>query len=373
MNNDIKFIDLETQRIRIEHSINDRITNIHSHGSYIMGPEVFELESMLANYTSMKYCVTCANGSDAIQIALMALKIEPGDQVFVPSFTFSATAESILILGATPIFVDVEKKSFNICCKSLVQRIEENRTDHPNKQKVIIAVDLFGRPANYPDLEEIASHYNIALISDAAQSFGAKDQNNNFPSKNAVITTTSFFPAKPLGCYGDGGAIFTSDSKLANLMRSIRSHGKGSDKYDNVRLGMNSRLDTIQAAILLEKITILDEEIAQRQKNAELYDRILKKQLNTPDTSTASKSAWAQYTITSNDRNKIISHLSDKSIPTAIYYPTPMHKQTAYKDKQLRLPTSEYLSERVFSIPIHPYLTPETINYIGAEIKHSLI
>ncbi|WP_421782430.1 DegT/DnrJ/EryC1/StrS family aminotransferase [Kiloniella litopenaei] len=375
MKPEISFIDLQAQRSRINNEINSAINNVLKHGQFIMGPEVNELEKVLQNYTGAKHCITCANGTDAIQIALMSIAIKPGDQVFLPSFTFTATAEAIVMLGAEPVFVDVVEDSFNICTNDLIHKIAKNEADKPGKQRAIIAVDLFGNSANYKALHKIARDNSMYLIADAAQSFGATSASGMKVGNMADITTTSFFPAKPLGCYGDGGALFTTNDNLAKIIKSIRSHGKGEHKYDNTRVGVNSRLDTLQAAILLQKINILDSEIETRAKNANQYNEALKRHLKTPLLGKNVTHAWAQYTLRSEHRDHIVNNLKIKNIPTAIYYPKPIHLQPAYKkygEGYGSLPISEKLSQTVFSIPIHAYLNQQDKELICETILDSL-
>ena len=357
----IAFIDLAAQQRRIRKRLDDRIHAVLDHGKYIMGPEVKELEQRLADFTGAKHCISCSSGTDALVMSLMALGVGQGDGVLMPSFTFIATAEAAAILGAVPIFVDVLSDSFMMDPESLTLGIDCARA-RGIEPKVVIPVDLFGQPADYQEIRKIAAQHNLSVIADAAQSFGAA-QNNSRVGTLAPITATSFFPAKPLGCYGDGGAIFTDDDNIASALRSIRSHGAGTDKYDNIRIGVNGRMDTLQAAILLEKLELLEEEIERRQAVADRYQSRLEGLVETPALNRGSTSAWAQYTILVDDRNNFAAALSEFGVPTAVYYPTPLHRQTAYKDAPTATETlnvSENLSDRVLSLPMHPYLDETT-------------
>lgn len=371
----MEFIDLKSQQARIRTRIEERIKAILDHGGYILGPEVQELEKKLAAYIDMPHCISCANGTDALRMPLMALGIGPGDAVFVPSFTFFATAEVVSLVGATPVFVDILPDTFNIDPQSLKNAIETLPKRFPNlKPKGIIAVDLFGLCADYTALHEIAKKNNLFLMEDGAQSFGA-----TYHEKKACsltnISTTSFFPAKPLGCYGDGGAIFCSDDTLAATLKSIRVHGHGKDKYHNIRIGLNGRLDTIQAAILLEKLSIFDEEIEARNRVAARYTKELKDIVITPKIAEGYGSVWAQYTLRTPNRDKVIAKLKEKDIPTMIYYPIPIHLQEAYTELGYRegeLPVCEEMAKTVFSIPMHPYLSDREQDLIVSSVKDVL-
>lgn len=354
----MQFIDLAAQYQRLKHRIDERIQRVLDHGKYIMGPEVYELEEALAEYAGVKHAITCANGTDALQLCLMALNIDGGDAVFCPTFTFFATAEAPAFLGATPVFVDSNSETFNICPKHLEVQIQKTITEGKLFPKAIIAVDLFGLPANYPEIEKIAEKYNLKLIEDAAQGFGG-DINGRRAGSFGDMATTSFFPAKPLGCYGDGGAIFTDNDEYAELLKSYRVHGKGNDKYDNVRVGMNSRLDTIQAGILLEKLAVFPWELDARKAVADYYHNTLSKRYKTPQVPTGYNSAWAQYTLVADDREKAMSQYAAKGVSTVVYYATCMHQQTAFshlKYKAEDFPSALRLSQQVFSLPMHPYL-----------------
>lgn len=367
----MQFIDLEAQYNFLKQRIEQRMQTVLQHGNYIMGPEVELLEQQLADYVGVKHCISCANGTDALQLAMMVLDIKAGDAVFCPTFTFFATAEVIAYAGATPIFVDSDESTFNICPKHLEKQIEHVLNDGKLKPKAIIAVDLFGLPANYPEIEKIAAKYQLKLIEDAAQGFGGEIDGKRAGSFGD-IATTSFFPAKPLGCYGDGGAIFTNNDEYASLFRSYRVHGKGKDKYDNVRIGINSRLDTLQAAILLEKLAEFPNELIKRDKLANIYTERLSHSFATPKIPIGYSSSWAQYTLVSQNRSYVMDSLKAYGIPTMIYYSTCMHQQTAfnylgYTDQDF--PIASHLSNQVFSIPMHPYMTEQQADVIISAIS----
>lgn len=354
----MQFIDLAAQYRHLKKRIDSRIQKVLDHGHYIMGPEVEELEQQLADYVGVKHCISCANGTDALQLAMMVLDIRPGDAVLCPTFTFFATAEVIAYAGATPVFVDSDSRTFNICPQDLERRIQKVIAEGNLRLRAIIAVDLFGLPANYPDLERIAKKYNLKLIEDAAQGFGGEIDGKRAGSFGD-IATTSFFPAKPLGCYGDGGAVFTNNDEYAALFRSYRVHGQGKDKYDNERIGINSRLDTIQAAILLEKLDVFPFELMARNKAAAHYTQTLAGRFITPFVPRGYTSSWAQYTIVSENRDADMASYKEQGIPTMIYYGTCMHQQTAFKALNYTnedLPVASRLAKQVFSLPMHPYL-----------------
>ena len=366
----MQFIDLAQQYQNLKNRIDSRIQNVLNHGKYIMGPEVFEFEEKLTDYVGVKHVITCANGTDALTLSLMALEIKKGDAVFCPTFTFFATAEAPAFLGATPVFVDSDPNTFNICPVDLEKQIKKIISEGQLNPKAIIAVDLFGLPASYPVLEKLAKKYNLKLIEDAAQGFGGSIHDKKAGSFGD-IATTSFFPAKPLGCYGDGGAIFTNDDELAELVKSYRVHGKGSNKYDNIRIGMNSRLDTIQAAILLEKLEVFPNELISRNKVAQYYNNELQEKFITPIIPENYHSSWAQYTLRTKNRDASISIFSEKDIPTVIYYRKCMHQQTAFKflecmDKDF--PNASKFTEQVFSLPMSPYINDNDINIISKAI-----
>lgn len=356
------FIDLARQQARIGDEIQASIARVLSHGRYIFGPEVSEFEEALAAFVGSAHVVSCANGTDALTLILMAEGIGPGDLVFVPAFTFVATAEAVAQLGATPVFVDVDEKSFNICPASLRRAIDEARDTELGRPAAIIAVDLFGQPADYRALRVIADEAGLCLIGDAAQSLGGALDNRRVGTL-ADYTSTSFFPAKPLGCYGDGGAVLTDDGEKAELLRSLRMHGKGAHKYDTARVGLNSRLDTIQAAILIQKLAIFSDELDRRQDVAAGYNKRLDGFCKTPEIMDGAYSSWALYTIRSTGRDKIVADLGDANIPTAIYYPKPLHRMGGYDHFPVvstGVPVAEGLCGTVLSLPMHPYLDGET-------------
>lgn len=371
----MQFIDLKAQYEVLQESINKNIQQVLNSGTYMMGPFVAELEQELARYVGTKYCVTCANGTDALQLALMAWGIKKGDAVFVPSFTFYATAEVVSLVGATPVFIDCDEQTFNIDSEKLEKAILDVLVEGKLIPKVIIPVDLFGQPADYNAIEELANKYHLKILEDGAQGFGGSI-NGKVACSFGDIATTSFFPAKPLGCYGDGGAIFTNNKEYYDLLISLRVHGKGSFKYDNVRVGLNSRLDTLQAAILLPKLHAFREyELNMRNKFADLYTVLLKNIIITPFVPEGYVSSWAQYTIlleSEEERNHLQDTLISKGIPTMIYYPTPMHKQTIYKDYDYNLndlSVCEDISKRCLSLPMHPYLDEESVAQVCNHIK----
>ena len=354
----MQFIDLAAQYQYLKAKIDTRIQRVLDHGQYIMGPEVGELEEQLANYVGVKHAITCANGTDALTLAMMVLDVKQGDAVFCPTFTFFATAETIAFQHATPILVDSDAATFNLCPVDLERRIIKVISEGKLKPKAIVAVDLFGLPADYPAIVAIAKKYDLKIIEDAAQGFGGEIDGQRAGSFGD-IATTSFFPAKPLGCYGDGGAIFTNNDDYAALLRSYRVHGKGSDKYDNVRIGMNSRLDTIQAAILLEKLAAFPDELRQRNRAAKNYETALAGRYQTPVTPDGYLSSWAQYTLVDENRDAIMADYKTKGVPTVIYYGTCMHQQTAFKDLEYsdtEFPVASRLARQVFSLPMHGYL-----------------
>ena len=363
----MQFIDLAAQYQHLKDKIDARIHTVLDHGKYIMGPEVQELEEKLSEYVGVKHTVSCANGTDALTLALMVLDVKHGDAVFCPTFTFFATAETIAFEGVTPVFVDSNKDTFNICPMDLEERIKAVIAEGKLKPKAIIAVDLFGLPADYNALRIIADKYKLKIIEDAAQGFGGQI-NGKRAGSFGDIATTSFFPAKPLGCYGDGGALFTDNDYFAELLRSYRVHGKGVDKYDNIRIGMNSRLDTIQAAVLIEKVAAFPQELINRNKAAKRYTRELKNKYKTPVIPENYVSSWAQYTIKANNRELEMDSFNKKEFPTMIYYEKCLHLQSAFEYlgyKKGDFPTSEYLSNCVYSLPMHPYME----NHIFNEIK----
>ena len=365
----IKFIDLNTQYAKIKDSLNVRLANILNQGDYILGQSVIELESKLANYVNNRFCLTCASGTDALLIPLMAKGISRGDAVFTTTFSFFATAEVIALAGATPVFVDIEPDTFNMCPKDLNNKIKKTISDGKLIPKCIIPVNIFGLIADYEKIMEISNNYDLFVIEDAAQSFGAS-KDNRYSCGLAHVGATSFYPAKPLGCYGDGGAIFTNDEELYHKMKSIRVHGEGKDKYHNDRIGLNSRLDTIQAAVLLEKIKLLDEEINNRNFISNLYKNRLSEHFLIQASLDNSTSAWAQFSLlakNNEDRQQILSRLSKQNIPYSIYYSIPLHLQKAFSKLNYKtgdLPIAEDICSRIFSLPMHPYLLEEDVDKI---------
>jgi UDP-2-acetamido-2-deoxy-ribo-hexuluronate aminotransferase len=360
----IEFIDLKAQQARIKVQLDAAIARVLQHGQYILGPEVVELEEKLAAYTGAKHCITVANGTDALQIAQMALSIGPGDEVITPGFTYIATAETVALLGAKPVYVDIDPRTYNLN-PALLQAAITPRT------KAIIPVSLYGQCADFDAINAIAAQHGIPVIEDAAQSFGATYKGRKSCSLS-TIACTSFFPSKPLGCYGDGGAIFTNDDALAKVMRQIARHGQDR-RYHHVRVGVNSRLDTLQAAILLTKLSIFDEEMALRQQVAERYAALPPpppregggggegENITTPYIEPHNTSAWAQYTIRVNNRDAVQEKLKAAGIPTAVHYPIPLNRQPAVADPAAQLPVGDALAQRVLSLPTHPYLDKDSI------------
>ncbi|MGI3477024.1 DegT/DnrJ/EryC1/StrS family aminotransferase [Providencia stuartii] len=359
----MQFIDLITQQARIKDKINKGIQNVLTHGQYILGPEVNELEEKLAIYTGSKYCISVANGTDALQIALMAFNIKPGDEVITPGFTYIATAETVALLGAKPVYVDINPKTYNLDPTKLEAAITP-------RTKAIIPVSLYGQCADFDTINAIAAKYKIPVIEDAAQSFGASYKGKK-SCNLSTISCTSFFPSKPLGCYGDGGAIFTNDDQLALIMRQIARHGQDK-RYHHIRVGINSRLDTLQAAILLSKLEIFTEEIELRNKVAQMYTLLLNDIgiITTPYIEEHNISAWAQYTIRVKDRNLIQEKLKSLGIPTAVHYPTPLNKQPAVADQKALLPIGDEIAKEVMSLPMHPYMTEENIKKVVSSLKN---
>ena len=356
----MQFIDLKAQQRRIRAKIEEKIRAVLDHGQYILGPEIGELEKRLSEYVGVNHAISCASGTDALLMALMAYNVKPGDMIITTPFTFIATAEVVSLIGARPVFADIDPKTFNIDPAKLEQAVKNH------KAKGIITVDLFGLPADYDPINAIAKKYGLFVIEDAAQSFGAEYHGKKTCSL-ADMSCTSFFPAKPLGCYGDGGAVFTNDDELAHQLRSIRVHGQGVDKYDNVRIGINGRMDTIQAAILLAKLDIFPEEVCLRQQVAHIYTQLctLHSALCTPSVPEDLMSVWAQYSLLARDshvRKRVQDALAKAGIPTAIYYPKPLHLQQAFEYlgyKQGDFPITEDCAARIFSLPMHPYLAPQ--------------
>jgi dTDP-4-amino-4,6-dideoxygalactose transaminase len=367
----MQFIDLAAQQKLIRKSLENRIFQVLDHGKYIMGPEVHEIEVKLANFVNMKHAISVSNGTDALLMSLMAYDIGEGDLVFTTPFTFIATASVVRLVKATPVFADILPDTYNIDPEKLEIAIQKAIQSGKGKPKAIIAVDLFGQLADYEKIQKIANNYGLIVIEDAAQSFGASFENKKACSYGN-IATTSFFPAKPLGCYGDGGMIFTNSDEIKSKLHSIRVHGQGTDKYNNVRIGINGRMDTFQAAIVLAKMEIFAEEIEKRQEVAACYGELLKDDFVIPKLKKGHISAWAQYSILSNDREKMFHKLEKNGIPYAVYYPKPLHLQDAFRDlgfKKGAFPISEEVSQKIFSLPFHPYLEKESQEKIAAVLK----
>lgn len=377
----MQFIDLKSQYALLKEKIDTNIHKVLDHGQYVMGPEVLEIEEKLAEYANTKHCISCSSGTDALVMALMAHGIGKDDVVITTPFTFIATAEAIKFVGAKPLFVDIDLDTFNLSpqlLKEALESIASNRATIHSKicndikdVKAIISVDLFGLPADANAINQIAEEYGLIVIEDAAQAFGGSIDGAKAGSL-ADIGCTSFFPAKPLGCYGDGGAIFTNNDEIADILRSVRVHGQGTDKYQNVRLGLTGRLDTIQAAVLLPKLEVFNTEIEQRQNVAELYSSKLADiaGITTPIVPTGYVSAWAQYTLMAKDdehRTKIMNHLKSHDVPVAVYYPIPLHEQKVFEELGYGsndFEISSNAANRVFSLPMHPYLKSEDIEHI---------
>jgi dTDP-4-amino-4,6-dideoxygalactose transaminase len=371
----IPFIDVAAQRRRLGRSVDEAIARVLGHCQFILGPEVRAFESALAAFCGARHAVSCASGTDALVLVLMAKGIGPGDAVICPSFTFTATAEVAVLVGATPVFADVEEGSFNLDPESL-QRACATARSLGLRPKVVIPVDLFGQPADYDRIMPIAEAEGLFVLDDAAQAFGATYKNRRLGAL-APATATSFFPAKPLGCYGDGGAVLTEDEELAQVMRSVRVHGEGRDKYDCVRIGLNGRLDTIQAAVLIEKLKIFPEEIAARERAARRYSAGLTDVAIVPKLAQGSTSVWAQYTIRlePGKREAFAAAVNSQGIPTAVYYPIPLHCHEPYRRFPVAeggAPVSERLAEEVISLPMHAYLDEATQDRIIAAVRRAL-
>lgn len=371
----IPFIDLKSQYSELKDKINHRIQTVLDHGQFILGPEVHEFEERLKEYLGVKHAITCANGTDALLLAMTSAGIEPGDEVIVPGFSFIATAETVVLLGAKPVFVDIDDKTFNIDASKIVQAITP-------KTKAIIPVSLYGHPADMNEVRSLAEENGLTVIEDAAQSFGATYHGKK-SCNLSTLATTSFFPAKPLGCYGDGGAVFTDNDELAEKIISLRFHGMSKEhRYKHIHVGRNSRLDTLQAAILIEKLAHFDWELGQRQKVARRYDEAFSQHneknpetpLQFPVIEEGCVSAYAQYTLWLENRSEIQAHLKEKGIPTAVHYPMPMYKQPAYEsffdttapsgNSKGLLEKCEWAARGVMSLPMHPYMSEETQNKI---------
>jgi len=362
----IPFVDLAAQYQSLKEEIDAGIQRVLDHGRFIMGPEVAELEAALCDFAGCKHAISCASGTDALSMALLAEGIGAGDAVFLPAFTFTASAEVVLVAGAEPVFVEVDGRSFNLDVAHLREQIEATSSEGRLVPRAIIAVDLFGLPADHAAIAAVAAEHDLLVISDAAQSFGGRIGEARVGT-HTPVTTTSFFPAKPLGCYGDGGAVFTHDDERADVLRSIRVHGKGTGKYDIVRVGLNGRLDTLQAAILLPKLSVFARELEARERLACHYDASLSAAVTTPQRESGKRSAWAQYSVLLDERDAVQKALSEAGVPSAIYYPLPMHLQPAYQQYgrgEGSLPVSESLSKRILSLPMHPYMDDATADRI---------
>ncbi|HWC09962.1 MAG TPA: DegT/DnrJ/EryC1/StrS aminotransferase family protein [Acidimicrobiales bacterium] len=371
--NVIPFIDLAAQRSRLGGRIETAIARVLEHGEYILGPEVFAFEDRLSRFCGAHHAVSCANGTDALMLAMLAVGIERGDAVFTPSLTFAATAEAIVLAGGTPVFVDVRRDTFNLDVDSLRGALAV-AAGAGLRPKGVVAVDLYGQPAEYEALANVAQENGLWVVADAAQSFGAS-LNGRRSGCLATVTATSFYPAKPLGGYGDGGAVLTDDDEVAEKVTSLRTHGQSEDRFDHVRIGMNSRLDTIQAAILLEKLEILEDELGLRQEVARRYDDGLVGVVDLPVVVAGAISAWAQYTLKVSRRDRLAGDLRAAGVPTAIYYPRPLHEQpafTGFPASPRGLSTSEELARSVLSLPMHPYLDAEVQDQIVVAVRQSM-
>lgn len=373
----VPFIDLKSQYAALKSDIDKSIQAVLDDGRYINGPALSTLESELAEFCGVKHAVGCSSGTDALIIPLMAIQEMKGYSrskpmaVFVPAFTYTASAEVIALLGAQPVFVDVDPKTYNMCPISLGREIEKIKAAGEYTPAIVMAVDLFGQPADYNALKPVAEHYDLVMLCDAAQGLGGMLDGKSVGSLGDV-SSTSFFPAKPLGCYGDGGAIFTDDDEMADIMTSIRSHGSGSHKYDVLRIGINGRLDTIQAAILSVKLAAFEDEIVARNKLADHYAAELSDYVQTPYIMPNTRSSWAQYVLKTDRRDALQAFLRDKGIPTMVYYPSPMHLQIAYKqygDGPGSMPVSESLCSQVMALPMHAYMDSNTAHMITGAVQ----
>ena len=375
----MEFRDLKRQYQVLKPQMDAAMLEVAENCNFISGKQVTELEQQLAEYVGVKHCVTCGNGTDGLTLVMMAWDIKAGDAVFVPTFTFFASAEVVAFEGATPVFVDVDERTFNVDPVKLEEAIEQVKKEGKLNPRAVIAVDLFGQPADYTKIEEICKKHGLLLLEDGAQGFGGKIGDRTACSFGDAAAT-SFFPAKPLGCYGDGGAVFTNDDEMADYMRSIRVHGKSpADKYDNLRIGLNSRLDTIQAAVLKVKLQAFkDHELESVNRAAKLYDEYLGNVVKTPVVPEGFYSSWAQYTLildSKEQRTHLQKELKEQGIPTMVYYPKPMHLQGAFADlgyKKGDFPVAESLCERVLSLPMHPYLNEEDIRFVANAVKAAL-
>ena len=374
MTTPLPFIDLKAQYARLKPSIDARLQRVLDHGQYVLGPEVAELEAALAKFCGAHHCVTVASGTEALRLPLMAEGIGPGDAVFLPAFTFPATAEVVVSLGASPVFVDVEEATFNLDPKGLAAAIRETRWAGALHPRAIMPVDLFGLPADYPAFQAIAQEEKLTVLADAAQSFGAR-LGNRAVGTLAPYTATSFFPAKPLGAYGEGGAIFTDDERLTKIMLSIRAHGAGDDRYDIVRLGTNARLDTLQAAVLLAKLEVFADELVARERWAAALDARLSGKVALPPRGKGAVSAWAQYCVRVPQRDRVREALTRDGIPSAVYYPKPLHFQPAFERFGRgpgSLPVSEKLCQDILALPMHPYLDEAAVERIATALVKAI-
>jgi len=361
----VQFIDLKAQQARIRADVDARIQAVLDHGAYINGPEIAELEKALAERTGAADVVLCGNGTEALEIAMMGEGIGTGDAVFIPAFTYNATASAVMMVGATPVFVDVEAQTFNIDPQDLEAKVKAVRDEGKLRPKMVVPVDLFGLPADYDAVAPIAEAHGLSVLSDGAQSFGGQ-QNGKWVGNIAPMTATSFFPAKALGCYGDGGAIFSDSVERANIWRSIRWHGTDDTRKESVRIGTNGRMDSMQAAVVLAKLEIFDSELSRRHEIASLYNEMLADKVELPKAPKDTQSGLGLYSILVNDRDRIQAALKEAGIPTAIYYSQPLHQMAAFRDyaPEQGLPVSEELSRRILSLPMHPYLTDGQVRHV---------
>lgn len=371
----MNFIDLKAQYQRIKSDVDKRVLGVLEHGAYVFGPEIHEMEEKLADFVGVKHCLSCGSGTDALLIPLMAWGIGPGDAVFTTSFTFVATAEVVSLAGATPVFCDIDKDTFNMDIASLEEAIERVKKEGELTPKAIIPVDLFGQAADFERIQKIAEKHGLIILEDAAQSVGGS-RNGKMNGSFGHAAGTSFYPAKPLGAYGDAGAAFTNDSELYEKMKSVRVHGMGGERYDNIRIGMNGRMDTIQAAVILAKMEIFQDELDARNRIAQKYTELLADSpVQPPAVDDGNVSAWAQYCVLAGsreERDTLQGKLKEAGIPSVIYYPIPLHMQTAYKNLGYApgsLPVTEDTSSRIFALPFHPYLKDEEIQKVVDVLK----
>ena len=367
----MQFIDLRTQYQRLQVEIDAGIRRVLDHGAYIMGPEIGELEAGLSAFCGARHAISCSSGTDALLLGLMACEVGPGDAVFTTPFTFFATAEVVALLGATPVFVDIDARTFNLDANRLDEAIRRVTSAGQLTPRGIIPVNLFGLPADYDLINAIAAEHGLFVFEDTAQGFGGEYRGRKSGTL-ADLSATSFYPPKPLGCYGDGGAVFTDDDALAEKIRSIRVHGEGLDKYDNIRIGLNARMDSIQAAVLKSKLTIFPDEIEQRQRVAQNYSHALDGLVETPLVPADCTSVWAQYSVLSDHRQAMRSALQASGIPTVVYYPVPCHLSPAFGNLGYRpgdMPVSESVSGRIFSLPMHPYIEDDFAGQAAAVIQ----